>query len=192
MAQIKKFKTPAGPITKEEKKYGRLIQNGVGIDATDDMLGWLDAQGYYGKQIANKIRKGEDQYIDIDESGAGIIRDIDLSNPDLKEKQQVKTGRAARLNESRRLKDARANIQRLATYDFSKFKAGSSKKPQFITEDLDIDFNEVKDSDGKITYAFSPSSGVNQEILKRMSDIEAGLDASKYTDAEKINTYYNT
>ena len=86
MAQIKKFQKPASLITKEQTsdepkpkeapkettpKYGRLIQNGIEIQANDDMINWLAQQGYYGKQMSENLRNGNDQYIDIDDQGAG-------------------------------------------------------------------------------------------------------------------------
>lgn len=139
MAQIKKFQNPAGTIAEEstgsttttttpqqaKTEYGRLIQNGTAIQATEDMIGWLNKQGYYGEQMASKLRRGEDQYLDIDDQGVGIIRSINVENEDLNKRQQKRTTHVSRRIEGRRLTDARNAIQRLATYDYSKF----SKEP---------------------------------------------------------------
>lgn len=185
MAQIKKLQ-PGG--TAPKSTYGRLIQNGKAIEATDDMLNWLDAQGYYGQQMASAMRSGNDQYIDTDEQGVGWIKNIAIENPELKEKQQTRSTQAARRLEGRRLREARNDIQRLATYDYGKFASQPKEKSKFIST-LNMDINEGKDGKGNITYSFSPQ-GTNLDILKRIADIEAGLDPETYSDAETINRYY--
>ena len=188
MAQIKKFQTPAGPIEEQgtsgtktttapqqsTPKYGKLVQNGVVFQATDGMIDWFDKQGYYGEQIANTLRSGEDQYLDTDAQGVGWIRNISIANPDLKERQQNKTTRAGRRLEGRRLRDAREEIQRLATYDYSKFVPTPTTKKKYTWDELVVDYNKEKDANGKTIYTYSNNSPVNFDIQRRLKSLEDG------------------
>lgn len=75
MAQVKKFKNPAGPVTDETatksagaKKYGKWIRDGVETEMTDesiaDFLEYVrqgkDFQQVIANQYLDKIRRGED------------------------------------------------------------------------------------------------------------------------------------
>ena len=197
MAQIKKFQTPAGPITTAEEKttpkYGRLIQNGIAIEATDDMIGWLNSQGYYGQQMASNLKNGVDQYVDVDKNGVGSIKNIQIENPDLNERQQNKTARRRRGLEGRRMSEARGAIDTLAGYDYSKFKVTPTAKKTYNWDNLEIDYNESTEN-GKTKYTFS-DAGVNKDILARLDSLEKGLiipEGYEFAKADEIRSYYST
>ncbi len=197
MAQIKKFQTPAGPITTAEEKttpkYGRLIQNGIAIEATDDMIGWLNSQGYYGQQMASNLKNGVDQYVDVDENGVGSIKNIQVKNPDLNERQQNKTTRRRRGLEGHRMSEARESIDTLAGYDYSKFKVTPATKKTYSWDNLEIDYNESTEN-GKTKYTFS-DAGVNKDILARLDSLEKGLiipEGYEFAKADEIRSYFNT
>lgn len=202
MAQIKKFQNPSGPIEESTKvvatskeqtpqsKYGKIIKNGVDIEVTDRTLAWLDAQGYYGQQISNKLRQGIDQYLDVDEDGSGIIRDIDLENPDLKERQQQKSGMRAKRIEGRRLREAREDIQKLVDWDYNKFIPIKIKKGSYSLPELTVEFI-TEDNKKRLSPAMS-----NSEILARLdafaSDSLNIPEDKEFADYEKIKTHINT
>ena len=78
MAQIRKFNTGAAIPGNESKKstYGKVYKNGISYDVNDDTLGWLSSKGSVGLEIANKLRRGTNQYIDIGPDGVGIIHGV--------------------------------------------------------------------------------------------------------------------
>lgn len=189
MAQIKKLQPGGTTPEKTTPKYGRLIQNGVEIQANDDMINWLAQQGYYGEQMANNLRSGDDQYLDTDEQGVGIIRNISVENPELKEKQQERITRASRRLEGRRLNQARTDIQRLATYDYSKFKEKPKAKTPYKWDTLVIDYNPKEDG----TKEFS-NNQVNFDIIQRLTDLKNGLvipEDQEFKDYDRVVQHYN-
>lgn len=192
MAQIKKLQPGGTTPEKTTPKYGRLIQNGVEIQANDDMINWLAQQGYYGEQMANNLRNGDDQYLDTDEQGVGWIRNISVANPELKEKQQERTTRASRRLEGRRLTQARTDIQRLATYDYSKFIKQPEKpkaKTPYKWDTLVIDYNTKEDG----TKEFS-NNQVNFDIIQRLKDLKEGLvipEDQEFKDYDRVVQHYN-
>ena len=189
MAQIKKLQPGGTTPEKTTPKYGRLIQNGVEIQANDDMINWLAQQGYYGEQMANNLRSGDDQYLDTDEQGVGIIRNISVENPELKEKQQERTTRASRRLEGRRLNQARTDIQKLATYDYSKFAEKPKAKTPYKWDTLVIDYNPKEDG----TKEFS-NNQVNFDIIKRLDDLKKGLvipEDQEFKDYDRVTQHYN-
>ena len=189
MAQIKKLKPGGNTPEKTTPKYGRLIQNGVEVQANDDMINWLAQQGYYGEQMANNLRNGDDQYLDTDEQGVGWIRNISVANPELKEKQQERTTRASRRLEGRRLNQARTDIQRLATYDYSKFAETPKAKTPYKWDTLVIDYNPKEDG----TKEFS-NNQVNFDIIKRLDDLKNGLvipEDQEFKDYNRVTQHYN-
>lgn len=194
MAQIKKLQKGGTP-EKTTPKYGRLIQNGIEFQANDDMIGWLAKQGYYGEQMANNLRRGDDQYLDTDEQGVGWIRDISAANPDLKEKQQEKTTRAGRRIEGRRLNQARADIQRLATYDYSKFAPQPTTTTPYAWNELVIDYNKTKDENGKEVLTYSANSPENFAVEQRLKALSDGLiipEGQELKNRDDILAFYNT
>lgn len=189
MAQIKKLQPGGTTPEKTTPKYGRLIQNGVEIQANDDMINWLAQQGYYGEQMANNLRSGDDQYLDTDGQGVGIIRNISVENPELKEKQQERTTRASRRLEGRRLNQARIDIQKLATYDYSKFAEKPKAKTPYKWDTLVIDYNPKEDG----TKEFS-NNQVNFDIIQRLDDLKNGLvipEDQEFKDYDRVTQHYN-
>lgn len=189
MAQIKKLQPGGTTPEKTTPKYGRLIQNGVEIQANDDMINWLAQQGYYGEQMANNLRSGDDQYLDTDGQGVGIIRNISVENPELKEKQQERTTRASRRLEGRRLNQARTDIQKLATYDYSKFAEKPKAKTPYKWDTLVIDYNPKEDG----TKEFS-NNQVNFDIIQRLDDLKKGLvipEGQEFKDYNRVTQHYN-
>lgn len=189
MAQIKKLQPGGKTPEKTTPKYGRLIQNGVEIQANDDMINWLAQQGYYGEQMANNLRSGDDQYLDTDGQGVGIIRNISVENPELKEKQQERTTRASRRLEGRRLNQARTDIQKLATYDYSKFAEKPKAKTPYKWDTLVIDYNPKEDG----TKEFS-NNQVNFDIIQRLDDLKKGLvipEGQEFKDYDRVTQHYN-
>ena len=78
MAQIRKFNTGTVIEKPEPKKttYGKIYKNGIAYDVNDDTLGWLTSKGSVGIEMANELRAGTNQYIDIGSDGVGIIHGI--------------------------------------------------------------------------------------------------------------------
>lgn len=189
MAQIKKLQPGGKTPEKTTPKYGRLIQNGIEVQANDDMINWLEQQGYYGEQMANNLRNGDDQYLDTDEQGVGWIRNISVANPELKEKQQERTTHASRRLEGRRLNQARADIQRLATYDYSKFAEKPKAKTPYKWDTLVIDYNPREDG----TKEFS-NNQVNFDIIQRLTDLKNGLvipEDQEFKNYDRVVQHYN-
>lgn len=124
--------------------------------------------------MANALRNGEDQYLDTDAQGVGWIRNISVANPDLKERQQDKTTRAGRRFEGRRLREAREEIQRLATYDYNKFAPTPKTKKKYTWDELVVDYNKGKDDNGKTIYTYSSNSPVNFDIEQRLKSLADG------------------
>ena len=189
MAQIKKLQPGGKTPEKTTPKYGRLIQNGVEIQANDDMINWLAQQGYYGEQMANNLRNGDDQYLDINEQGVGIIRNISVANPELTEKQQKRTTRASRRLEGRRLNQARGDIQGLVENNYSKFAEKPKAKTPYKWDTLVIDYNPQEDG----TKEFS-NNQVNFDIIQRLKDLKNGLvipEDQEFKDYDRVVQHYN-
>ena len=78
MAQIRKFNTGAviQPNNEVKPAYGKIYKNGIAYDVNEDTLGWLSSKGSVGLEMANELRGGTNQYIDVGSDGVGIIHGI--------------------------------------------------------------------------------------------------------------------
>ena len=109
------------PTETRSSNYGKIMQDGISIEVNDYTLLWLEAQGVYGKAMANKLRNGETQIIDFKANGAGILRNLEVDDPKLTDRQERRICGPIGLFEGRRLYNAREEIRRLATFDYKKF-----------------------------------------------------------------------
>lgn len=183
MAQIKKFQNPAGPITpNESNEYGKIMKNGVLYEVNDNTLLWLDAHSVYGKAIAKKLREGQTQIIDVMADGSGIIRDLDVEDPSLTIKQEVKTTKSPRLFEGRRVREAREKLRHLANYDYKTFIPETVTKTPFVFSTLKPEYGLVDD---KVSWL---AGETNSKIIRRLTDLKNGtVDVPENKEFKKLN-----
>lgn len=164
MAQIKKLST-GGPVA--EKTYGNIWKDAQQYTVNDNTLNWLKTKGSIGREIAEKLERGEDQHISFSTTGAGIVHGISNVS-DLTAHQRRRLSRKQGLFEGNALQSTREIVQDIADMDYSKFE---TKKTPYSFDHIVLDYNTTKDANGKVVYELSDIAESNNKAILRINEI---------------------
>lgn len=171
MAQIRKFTNGGTAEKTKPETWGKIYKNGTPYQVHDDTLRWLEGQGSIGQEMANELRSGVDQHIEIGSDGVGLIKNISTGMENLSYKHRKRLNRKQGLFnglfESSTVRGTRDIVQGIADMNYEKF---SDQRTPFDFGNIDLEYIATPGENG-ISYSFNSTSNNNAKALQRLNKI---------------------